>query len=231
MFTERPEKCTTARAGMCSRSASRGGLLIEGRSGEGHTCGMPRPIVHVIAGPNGAGKTTFARVFLAGAPGGESFLNADLLAAGLSPLAPGTMELRAGRLLLERWHELASTRANFAFETTMSGRTYGRMLWRLKDQGYEIRMAYLWLDSSDLSLRRIRQRVRKGGHNVLPEIVLRRHLPGIRNFLHFYLSLADEALLFDASGERPILIARFVGEKSVVFDPPLYERIQKESCG
>lgn len=97
---------------------------------------MPAPTVHIIAGPNGAGKTTFAREFLAGEEGGKNFLNADLIAAGLSPLAPGTMELRAGRLLLERWKELAAARLDFSFETTMSGKTYAGMLRKLKDGGY-----------------------------------------------------------------------------------------------
>ena len=189
---------------------------------------MPRPIVHVIAGPNGAGKTTFARVFLANAAGGENFLNSDLLAAGLSPLAPGTMELRAGRLLLERWRELAAARANFAFETTMSGKSYAVMLRELKEHGYEIRIAYLWIDSVELSLRRIRQRVRKGGHNVPEGTVRRRRLPGIRNFFHRYFPLADETLLFDASGKTPNLITRFVGGSAVIFDSKLHETIQKE---
>ena len=137
--------------------------------------------------------------------------------------------MRAGRLLLERWHELAAARANFAFETTMSGRTYAVMLRNLKEQGYEVRIAYLWLKSVELSLRRIRQRVRKGGHNVPASAVRRRRLPGIRNFFRCYLPLADEALLFDASGRTPILIARFVGCRNVIFKSKLYERIQEEA--
>ncbi len=192
---------------------------------------MPRPIVHVIAGPNGAGKTTFARAFLAGLPGCENFLNADLLAAGLSPLAPGMMEIRAGRLLLGRWHELARARANFAFETTASGKSYARMLAKLKKDGYEIRMAYLWLNRIELSLDRIRQRVRKGGHDVHLDVLRRRLLPGLQNFLDLYLPLADEALLFDASEEVPKLIARLAGTGITVFNEELYERIQKEGQG
>ena len=190
--------------------------------------GMPRPLVHVIAGPNGAGKTTFARSFLAGVSGGENFLNADLLAAGLSPLAPRTMELRAGRLLLGRWRELAAARANFAFETTMSGKSYWTMLRKLKREGYEIRIAYLWLKSVDLGLRRIRQRVRKGGHDVAASDVRRRHLQGLRNFFKLYLPLAEQSLVFDASDNAPVLVARLDGGAVVAFKPKLYERIEKE---
>ena len=110
---------------------------------------------------------------------------------------------------LQRWHELSVTGASFSFETTMSGRTYAVMLQSLKEQGYRIGISFLWLKNTDLSLRRIRQRVRKGGHNVPVEAVRRRRLPGIRNFFNLYLPLADEAMLFDASGVSPILVSRF----------------------
>jgi predicted ABC-type ATPase len=106
---------------------------------------MPNaPVIYIIGGPNGAGKTTFAREFLPAAQVVE-FLNADLLAAGLSPLRPGTMAVRSARLLLSRWRELLALRRDFAFESTLSGRTYAGMLRQARAAGYEVRLCYLWL--------------------------------------------------------------------------------------
>src|SRR5712691_5972786 len=145
---------------------------------------MPKsrsPIVYVIGGPNGAGKTTFAREFLPAAKVVE-FLNADLLAAGLSPLRPDRMGARSARLLLTRWRELVKERRDFAFESTLSGLTYATMLQRARAAGYGVRLCYLWLPSVAVSLRRVRQRVKKGGHDV-PEADLRRRFgPSLRNF-------------------------------------------------
>lgn len=126
---------------------------------------MPEtPVIYVIGGPNGAGKTTFAREFLPAAKVVE-FLNADLLAAGLSPLQPSTMAVRSARLLLGRWRELVTLRRDFAFESTLSGRTYAGMLRAARAAGFEVRRCYLWLPNVTMSLSRVRQRVRKGGRH------------------------------------------------------------------
>jgi predicted ABC-type ATPase len=191
---------------------------------------MPRPhqpVVYVIAGPNGAGKTTFAREFLPSARVVE-FLNADLLAAGLSPLQPGTMAVRSARLLLSRWRELLALRRDFAFESTLSGRTYAGMLRSARAAGYEVRLCYLWLPNVRISLRRVRQRVRMGGHDVPEADLRRRFLPGLRNLFSLYLPLADEALLFNAAGNPPQLIARWKGPTALLVKPKLYDHIQKQ---
>jgi predicted ABC-type ATPase len=185
------------------------------------------PVIYVIGGPNGAGKTTFAREFLPAANVVE-FLNADLLAAGLSPLQPSTMAVRSARLLLERWRELLALRRDFAFESTLSGRTYAGMLREAREAGYEIRLCYLWLPSIAMSLSRVRQRVRKGGHDVPEADLRRRFLPSLRNFFLLYLPLADEALLFNAAGSPPKLIARWQGRTALLIEPELYDRIQKQ---
>jgi predicted ABC-type ATPase len=187
-----------------------------------------RPVVYVIAGPNGAGKTTFAREFLPEAHVVE-FLNADLLAAGLSPLQPGTMAVRSARLLLGRWKELLALRRDFAFESTLSGRTYAGMLRKARAAGYRVRLCYLWLPNVGMSLRRVRQRVRKGGHDVPESDLRRRFLPSLLNFFSLYLPLADEALLFNAAGNPPRLVARWKGETSVVINSTVYEHIQKQT--
>ena len=188
---------------------------------------FPQPLVYVIGGPNGAGKTTFAREFLPAANVVE-FLNADLLAAGLSPFQPGAMAVRSARLLLSRWRELMDQRRNFGFESTLSGRTYAGMLKQARAAGYEVRICYLWLPNVSMSLRRVRQRVRKGGHDV-PEIDLRRRFfPSVQNFFSLYLPLADEALLFNAAGHPPQLVARWQGGQSKLIEPKIYEFIQKQ---
>lgn len=189
---------------------------------------MPNPpVIYVIGGPNGAGKTTFAREFLPAARVVE-FLNADLLAAGLSPLQPGTMAVRSARLLLARWRELLALRRDFAFESTLSGRTYAGMLRTARAAGYEVRLCYLWLPSVAMSLRRVRQRVRKGGHDVPEADLRRRYLPSLQNFFSLYLPLADEALLFNAAGRPPQLVARWLGRTPLLIEPEIYDRIQSQ---
>ena len=115
------------------------------------------PTVYVIAGPNGAGKTTFASEFLPDFVDCRQFLNADLIAAGLSPFAPETQNVKAGRLLLERIGELASAGEDFGFETTLSGRTYARLLTGLRRDGYRVALFFLWLPSADLAVLRVGQ--------------------------------------------------------------------------
>ncbi len=119
------------------------------------------PTVYVIAGPNGAGKTTFAAEFLPDFVYCRQFLNADLIASGLSPFAPETQNLRAGRLLLERIKELSQAREDFGFETTLSGRTHARLLVDPKGAGYRIVLFFLWLPSADLAVLRVANRVQQ----------------------------------------------------------------------
>jgi predicted ABC-type ATPase len=123
------------------------------------------PTLYLIGGPNGAGKTTFARQFLP-AVGVNEFLNADSLAAGLSPLDPPAASIRAARLLLSRWQELVKSGRSFAFESTLSGRTYATMVRSARDSGYRLHLCYLSLASVQQSIRRVKDRVTKGGHNV-----------------------------------------------------------------
>ena len=141
------------------------------------------PQLYVIAGPNGAGKTTFAREFLPHQMGCLEFVNADLIAGGLSPLAPETAAIQAGRLMLERIHTLAVQWKNFGFETTLSGRSYLRLFHNLKRQGYEIHVSFVWLRSVALALQRVADRVRLGGHNIPTAVVRRRYTKGLRNLL------------------------------------------------
>jgi len=194
----------------------------------GQIVSKKRPTVYLIAGPNGAGKTTFAKEFLPEANVVE-FLNADLLAAGLSPLDPRRMAIRSGRLLLERWKELVDMQSDFAFESTLSGRTYLHMLQNARQEGYRVHVCYLWLPKVSLCLRRIKQRVRMGGHDVLPSDVRRRFRSSLRNFFHHYLPLADDAVLFDASSYPPRTIARWSEQDFACIVSAVYEEVRAQA--
>lgn len=167
----------------------------------------PRCIV--IAGPNGAGKTTFAREFLPKDAGVAHFVNADLIAGGLSPLQPEAATVAAGRIFLRELDRLARAQADFAFETTLSGLVYRARLNRWKAAGYRLEMVFLRLPSPRLALRRIAARVRQGGHNVPRADVLRRFARGWENFQTHYRPLADAWAVYDNSGETPRLLERF----------------------
>jgi len=189
------------------------------------------PTVYLIAGPNGAGKTTFASEFLPDFVKCREFLNADLIAAGLSPFAPETQNLRAGRLLLERIGELAGERADFGFETTLSGRTYVKLLSDMKVNGYRIVLFFLWLPSAEMAVARVENRVGEGGHAVPPADIRRRYHAGVRNLFRLYRQILDHWWLFDASRLPPKLIAVEEGGQLVVKQKRLYRRIEQQGEG
>ncbi|MEK7476985.1 MAG: zeta toxin family protein [Candidatus Coatesbacteria bacterium] len=164
------------------------------------------PVCIVIAGPNGAGKTTFAREFLPKDTGIVHFVNADLIAGGLSPLRPELAALKAGRLLLAELDRLAGERADFAFESTLSGIVHLARLRRWKAAGYRIEIVYLRLSSPDLALRRVAARVRQGGHHVPRGDVVRRYIRGWANFEVAYRPLADTWAVYDNSEDWPRLL-------------------------
>ena len=167
----------------------------------------PRCII--VAGPNGAGKTTFAREFLPQDAGVTHFVNADSLAAGLSPLRPELAAFKAGRLFLAELDRLSRARLDFAYESTLSGLANLARLRRWKSAGYRIEIIYLRLASVQLALRRIAVRVRQGGHNVPPADVLRRFDRGWQNFMSAYRLHADAYTVYDNSGDHPVLVEKF----------------------
>jgi predicted ABC-type ATPase len=166
---------------------------------------IARPRCIVIAGPNGVGKTTFAREFLLKDTGVVHFVNADLIAGGLSPLRPEGAVLAAGRLVLKELDRLAKAQVDFAFETTLSGLGYLTRFRRWKAAGYWIEIIFLRLSSPRLALRRIATRVKQGGHDVPRTDVLRRFARGWANFQMVYRPLADSWAVYDNSGRIPRL--------------------------
>lgn len=188
-----------------------------------------RPVVYIIAGPNGAGKTTFAMKFLPRIAE-VNFINADLIAAGVSPLNPDSVAAEAGRIFLARIRELASRKTDFAFETTLSGRSYINLLSNLRNAGYRIHLFFLWLPSIDLALKRVADRVRKGGHNIPTETIGRRFKRGIHNLFNLYRGLCDLIVIYDNSTAEPQLIATITGSKTTVARRDLFQAILTIEC-
>ena len=166
----------------------------------------PRCIV--IAGPNGAGKTTFARDYLPAIAGLIHFVNVDLIAGGISPLRPELAAVTAGRLVLRELDRLVEAKADFAFESTLSGLRYATRMQNWKALGYSVEIPYLRLASPQLALSRVAARVRQGGHSVARSDVLRRYKRGWSNFLEVYRPLADHWTIYDNSGLTAKLLDR-----------------------
>ncbi len=162
--------------------------------------------VLIVAGPNGAGKTTFAREFLPTEAGCPVFVNGDLIAAGLSPFGAGSVAVQAGRLMARQIQEHARGGASFAFETTLSGRGYTRLIPRWREHGYRVKLFFLRLPSPEAAIARVAQRVAEGGHDVPEPVIRRRFLSGWRNFEQVYRALVDVWAVYDNSGEVPMLV-------------------------
>ena len=166
---------------------------------------MSKKII-IIAGPNGAGKTTFARSFLPEEAQCPRFINADLIAAGLSPFAPETASLKAGRLMLEEIASCVRKGESFAFETTLSGLSYLARIRQWREQGYHVSLFFLCLPDAETAIARVAERVRQGGHDIPEAVIRRRFAAGLRNFHEAYKFGVDAWALFDNMGETPILL-------------------------
>ncbi len=165
---------------------------------------QPKKII-MIAGPNGAGKTTFARAFLPAEAGVARFINADLIAAGLSPFAPETMAIKAGRLMLAEVQESVAQGRSFALETTLSGQGYLRHIPQWRAQGFRVSLYFLSLPAADVAVARVAERVRQGGHHIPEPVIRRRFAAGLENFVQRYRSQVDDWALYATGGHQPEL--------------------------
>jgi len=167
---------------------------------------MSNPQIIIIAGPNGAGKTTFAKEFLTKEAHCPVFINADLIAAGLSPFQPDRAAIKAGRLMLGEINLAAERGESFAFETTLSGLGYSRKIPRWQEMGFHVSLFFLKLDDVEMAIERVAQRVQQGGHNIPETIIRRRFIAGWRNFQSLYCSIVDDWSVYDNSGDQATLL-------------------------
>jgi predicted ABC-type ATPase len=167
---------------------------------------LTNPKIVIIAGPNGAGKTTFARAFLPQEAQCPHFINADLIAAGLSPFAPEAAAIKAGRLVVQEMAGYVARRESFAFETTLAGKSYLRQIKLWRDMGYTVSLLFLSLPSVESAIARVAERVRQGGHSIPEDTIRRRFVSGRKNFELHYRSAVNDWALYDNSAGEPLLL-------------------------
>ena len=186
------------------------------------------PSIVLIAGPNGAGKSTAAPALLRDALGVTEFVNADVIARGLSAFDPEGMAFGAGRLMLSRLRELAARQASFAFETTLASRSFAPWIADLKDEGYAFHLVFLWLPGAEAAITRVAERVRTGGHDVPAETIRRRYEAGLRNLFSLYMPLATSWRVYDNSSPGdsvPIATGNGILERSIA-NPEIWDGIK-----
>lgn len=187
------------------------------------------PQAVVIAGPNGAGKTSAAPDLLQDAVGIDAFVNADVIAQGLAAFRPDSAAFVAGRIMLQRIEELARAREDFAFESTLAGRSAHQLLTGLVGIGYNVHIFYLWLPSPDLAVARVRRRVETGGHDVPEPVIRRRFWKSLVNFDRLYRPVATTWRLYDGSalGGRPLIAHGTEACEPVVLNEATWLEIRK----
>lgn len=192
----------------------------------------PEPTAYVIAGPNGAGKTTFALQYLPRFVGCPEFVNADLIASGLSPFNPESQASIAGRLMLRRLDDLSSARRTFGFETTLAGRAHARRLQVMKRR-FDDRLAmfFIWLPSVEQAIARVAARVREGGHGIPEPTIRRRYRQGITNFGKLYAPLFDQWVVYDGSDRPAVKIVSEVDGNRTVFDADRFIQLTQQTSG
>ncbi len=187
------------------------------------------PTLYIIAGPNGVGKTTFADRYLPDEAKQLEFVNADLIARGLSPYDPEAAAIEAGKIMLRRVRELISHRTGFTWETTMSGRTAVTWLRQAREAGYALKAYFLWVREPETTIRRIHQRVVEGGHNIPEEVSRRRFYKTIQNFFAVYRPLMVSWKLIQNELPGPRLLAVEKQGRLVVRDTLEFEQIQRDA--
>lgn len=183
------------------------------------------PNLYIIAGPNGAGKTTTAVKLLPDFLDCVEYVNADNIARGISPFNVEAVAFQAGRVMLERMAELVKKKTDFAFETTLSAKSYVSFLKYCKSKGYEITLIFIWLDSPETAKQRVKSRVEKGGHSIPENVIERRYKKGIENFGKYFVNLCDDIMIYNNSGISPILIAEYNEKEWKIYDNNIFSKI------
>jgi predicted ABC-type ATPase len=185
------------------------------------------PNVIVLAGPNGAGKTTAARTLLAETLEVTTYVNADVIAQGLAGFDPASAAIEASRIMLERLYRLAEQRGDFAFETTLAGRSYVPWLRELRNKGYLVNLVYFWLESPDLAVARVVDRVRLGGHDIPEATIRQRYGRSLRNLFLLYRPIVTSWEIFDNTGSSSKQVAFGDEKRETILIEAIWRQMQK----
>jgi predicted ABC-type ATPase len=188
------------------------------------------PNLYIIAGCNGAGKTTASLTILPFMLNCREFVNADNIAAGLSPFNPESVAVAAGRLMLTRIDELMQSRVDFAFETTLATRSYVSLIKRARREGYQVTLFFIYLESPGVAIQRVADRVATGGHNIPQDVIERRYFRGLCNMINLYLPVCDTWVVMHTNDLGPALIAvGVIDEKTMIFNSDIWSNIAEQS--
>ena len=187
--------------------------------------------LYIISGCNGAGKTTASYTILPDMLECNEFVNADEIAKGLSPFNPNKVAIKAGRLMLTRITELLESGVDFAFETTLSTRSYVNTVKKAQEKGYLVTVLYFWLNSPELAVERVRIRVKEGGHNIPEKTIRRRYDLGISNMFNLYIPIADYWMFIDNSKTPFEILADGQGENEIVKNKLIWNKLKSEYYG
>ena len=183
--------------------------------------------LYIIAGCNGAGKTTASFTILPEILDCKEFVNADEIAKGLSPFQPEKVSFEAGRIMLRRINELLESNENFAFETTLATKSYKSKVGEAKSKNYNVTLLFFWLQNVDLAIERVKTRVLEGGHNIELDVIKRRYLNGIKNLFEIYLPIVDEAMIFDNSEGKHVLLAEKTLDSEIdILDQTKFDKLK-----
>ena len=189
------------------------------------------PNLYIIAGCNGAGKTTASFNALPKMFDCKEFVNADEIARGISPFQPEKVAIQAGKIMLNRIEELLSRKTDFAIETTLTTTTYTKTIERAKASGYQVTLLFFWLNSVEIAIDRVKQRVKEGGHDIPEETIRRRYKRGIDNLLNIFSDICDNYLILDNSEGDSILISRKSGPFVEITNKKLFQQLKTQSNG
>lgn len=179
---------------------------------------MKEKNIYIIAGCNGAGKTTASFTILPEILNCKEFVNADEIAKGLSPFQPEKVAFEAGRIMLERVEFLLKSNENFAFETTLSTKSYKQKLIQAKKNGFNIKLLFFWLPTIEMAINRVAIRVSEGGHNIPEDVITRRYSRGIQNLFKIYLPLCDSWMIYDNEADPELIAKGLMDQKAEIFD-------------
>lgn len=182
----------------------------------------------IISGCNGAGKTTASYTILPEILDCKEFVNADEIAKGLSPFQPEKVSIEAGRIMLNRIKELIESGENFAFETTLSTRSYIHTVKKAQESGYNVVLLFFWLQRVELAIERVKERVKEGGHNIPTEVIRRRYKKGIYNLFELYLPVIESVLIFDNSeGKHELIAEKIEGNQLTLLNQEKFIRLKR----